>query len=263
MGVNFNMYSFSICYNNKESPSQLKSVKECIEYTKQFDGCSKKLYDTYSLIGSFFNVGKVDIKKLGKKYEDIDIMIEKYYEKEKNIPWYKKTLSDFLKEEIVSIKLDYKVFNKIKTPNDVLTVTTDLFIIQNCIDMLMRTNENLRQKYLEQNTIYIYDDSNSEKEYDSDEIEIRNKWEKICGLSHCKNRYYKCCLDKVSLQKISYNASILRDGSRDYSSSVQIESRPFISRVIDVLQQSIVLINTSKSSPSICDNIINFEILTI
>jgi hypothetical protein len=71
MPVIFNTNSFSKIFDPTSAPSDVKIVDESIETTKMFDDCSPFLYSVYTLIGSFFSVGKVNVKRIGKNEDDI------------------------------------------------------------------------------------------------------------------------------------------------------------------------------------------------
>lgn len=258
--VSFNNYSFSKHYDDTSFSSDISSIESCIEPTKLFDGYSKDIYDTYAIIGAFFNVGKVDVKKIGKSYDDIQYIqdiYKKFIDKNNTVPW-----SIFLLKNIISKKMEYRIFGSIKNASDVLSITNDEFIIQNCIDMLKRTIENLAKKKVEKMKFNI-SNNESEDELDEDEKKLRNIWEKTCGRSSCINNYHNCCWDKRTIKKINYNASILRSGCRDYASSLEIEHSKFIEKLITILEEAIILIKNKPQPENTSPIKFNIEILTV
>ena len=247
MTVIFNTNSFSKIFDKTSAPIDVNLVDECIESTKMFDDCSPFLYSVYTLIGSFFTVEKVNIKKIGKSNDDIREISDSYLVRKNSMPLYKETLSEYLKKNIAGIDIDYDTFASIKTSVDVLSVTTDLFVIQSCIDMLECTKKNLEERKIEKVSTAL-SVSSAISHPDKEEQELRNDWEKTCAKSACSNKY--CCLNQRTIRKISYAACMLRSGSRNYGSKVEIKHLSWVEKLIGVLKGAIVLINKQVHVPA-------------
>lgn len=254
MPVTFNTVSFSKQFDTISIPSDVKSVVPVIEYTKEYDDCSRDLYIVYTILASYFSVENVDETKIGKSYDNITEYINRY---SVDLPLFKGSLSEYLKREIICVRKDHKIFGRIKNPSDILTITTDMLIIEECIDMLKRTQDNLKLQKIEksrQMTLKKMNEILLDDDIDIEEKMLRKIWENTCDNVNCYN--YKCCLNKQTTRKISYGASMLRCGSRTYASTVQIEHLQWIEKLIGILEQAIILstqekfVNSTKKEPT-------------
>ena len=112
--------------------------------------------------------------------------------------------------------------------------------------MLECAKENLEQRKIEKLLASDYVDS-AITHPDEEERELRNYWEKTCYQPVCTDKF--CCLNVRTLRKISYAACILRPGSRCYGSSLQIQHLSWAVRLINILEEAIILIKNPVPIP--------------
>lgn len=209
-----------------------------VEYepTKQFDGLAENTYNVYVLMASYFGI--VIRKKIGFDTDKVNNFI-KFYTKE----GYKMfdSLSKFLKKEIKN-KVSKSLLGSIKDSNDVLKYTKDTEIIQSCIYNLERTVQTLEKQNLRYESQTELP-TNIKKE-DEEENRLLNEWEKECNNILCEDT--KCCLNKKTLKRKSFSASMLRKGSLNYASTVQITHLPWIQQLIHILKNSLILLKEEE-----------------
>jgi hypothetical protein len=251
--VIFSKYSVSKVFDRFSAPNEVKGVPEDIEVTKDFDYCSPHLYVIYCIMGGYFGGGKINIKKMGKSWDDVREYIDKY-----SPSLGAGTLSQYLKKVIVKIPFDYDTLVNISEARDVLSVTNNLFAIHDCIEYLKTAEKNMRLKEIEKLTtavIVVPAILNP----DVEEKTLRQFWEKRCTNPAC---YVKnCCYDKRALSKISYNVSLLRSGCRSYGASLNPGNIHHVKRLICILENAVSLIKSAPLSTNPLNN--NLVMLTV
>jgi hypothetical protein len=244
--VIFAKYSVSKVFDRLSAPNEVKGVPEDIEVTKDFDNCSPHLYVIYCIMGGYFGGGKINIKKMGKTWDDVRDFIKKY-----TSSLGAGTLSQYLKKVIVKIPFDYDTLVNISEARDVLSVTNNLFAIHDCIEYLKTAEKNMRLREIDKLTtavIVVPAILNP----DAEEKILRQFWEKRCANPAC---YVKnCCYDKKALTKISYNVSLLRTGCGSYGASLNSGNIHHIRRLICILENAVALINCTPPPTNPLDN---------
>jgi len=239
--VIFNSYTFSKVFDSLSASYAVNDVPEHIEMTKDFDDCSPHLYNMYSIIGGYFRTEKINVKKMGKTWDEVQTYIDDYHSSR-----FAGTLSQYLKKVIVKIPFDYDTLKTISRPSDVLRVTDDAFVIKDCIANVRLAYNSLKfrenEKLTTSSPVITW-------VTDSEERALVQTWEKSCLDPVCHDK--TCCYNKKAARKISYNVSLLRSSCRSYGALVEPGNLIWIARLIAILEQALAVINcTPPASPS-------------
>jgi len=198
------------------------------ENAKSYDGSSNDMYKQYCIIASFFGIKEIPINKISITKDELNIIIDDYKKLSKNKPCFSSYLRGQIrtKRREQNMKVKTIKIHPIENSTDCLEFTeNNLEFISNILENLRNAKKNINKK------------KETEKcECEEVENDDDDEWNKRCKSDLCTER--KCCLDKKSKILSKSKVSLLRNGSRDYTFTVDIKYEKQVDRLISILEES-------------------------
>lgn len=179
----------------------------------------------------FFGLKEIPISKIGITNKELNLIIDDYKKLGKNKPCFSSYLRGQIrtKRRTQYMNIETIKIHPIENSSDCLKFTDkNLEFISNILHNLKNVKKNIdKKKEIEKKC---------QCENEEDDAENDDEWNKNCKSELCTER--KCCLNKKSKILTRSKVSLLRNGSRDYTFTLNIKYEKDIDRLINILEET-------------------------